>query len=207
MAFDNVLFPVTPSGLHAKSAWLTIVVESRDGSEDRTAVWQDALRSYDIALTNMTLANFITLEGHFNARRGQERAFPLLDYYNSTATTETFGTGNGSTLTFQLTINDGDSDNAYNRKIYKPLSGTVVIKDNGTTKTEGAHYSINYTTGIVTFVSAPANTHTLTWSGTFYVPVRYGVDEIDPNLFIWSDNGQQIVQGPSIPLIETRDIN
>lgn len=44
------------------------------------------------------------------------------------------------------------------------------IKDNGTPTTG---YTINNTTGVITFTSAPPNGHILTWSGEFDTPMAF----------------------------------
>lgn len=57
------------------------------------------------------------------------------------------------------------------RLIAKPVSGTILIADNGTVKTETTHYTIDYTTGRVTLLFTPAGT--LTWGGEFDLPMRF----------------------------------
>ena len=47
---------------------------------------------------------------------------------------------------------------------------------NGVPKTITTDYSIDATTGIVTFVSQPSVGAPLTWTGEFDVPVRFGAD-------------------------------
>ena len=60
------------------------------------------------------------------------------------------------------------------RTIHKPVSGTVLVADNGTLKTETTHYTVDYTTGLVSLLFAPVGT--LTWGGEFDVPVRFEAD-------------------------------
>ena len=62
------------------------------------------------------------------------------------------------------------------RKITRPKRGGVRIYLDGTLKTEVTHYTIDYTTGIVTFLSAPGNNVKVQWAGEFYVPVRFDSD-------------------------------
>jgi uncharacterized protein (TIGR02217 family) len=205
MAYDDALFPSIASSLRTGASWSTTVDPAGGGSEVRTPTWLDSRRRYVARTKNMTLATFLAVEKHHNGRRGRARAFPLLDNARYLATTEPFGTGDGSITTFQLTINQGDTANAYNREIRKPKSTTIQIFDNAVLKTETTHYTIDYQTGIVTFVAAPAVSHVLTWSGTYYTVVRYEVDELSPQLIVWSASGQQIVAGPDIQMVECRD--
>lgn len=207
MAFDaGAYFPLELSAITPKTTWQTTVVMVAGGSEQRNAGWSDARRRFNATNPTLTLAQFRLIEKHFNGRRGRARSFPLRDRSSFQATTEAFGTGDGVTVAFQLTINQGDSGNAYNREIYLPENGTVLIYDNASIKTETTHYTINYNTGLVTFVVAPTAAHVLTWSGNFYVPVRYDADELpDSKLFLWRTDGTGLMDGPSIELIETRD--
>lgn len=210
MAFDNQLFPLELAGLTPKTTWQTTVIVMASGAEQRNVGWSDARRMYDASTApNLTLANFRLIEKHFNARRGRGRSFPLRDRACFSAATEAFGTGDGSTTAFQLSIADGDAGNAYTREIYLIEAGTYSIFDNGTPVVEGAgagKFQLSLTTGIVTFGTAPVAGHALTWTGQFYVPVRFDLDFFpDAKLFVWVSGTQGLVSGPSINLIETRD--
>lgn len=206
MSFDSVVFPRELSAITPRTTWSTTVVMMGSGSEQRNVNWSDARRRFNASNPTLTLAQFRLIEKHFNARRGRARSFPLRDRSSFQATTEVFGTGTGSQTAFQLTINEGDGSNSYNREIFLPENGTILIYDNAVLKTEITHYTINYGTGVVTFVTAPLAGHSLTWTGNFFVPVRYDTDELpDSKLFLWNADGTGLVDGPDIPLIETRD--
>ena len=58
------------------------------------------------------------------------------------------------------------------RPIYKPVSGTIVVEDDGDPKTEGVDYTINYTTGRVTLNFVPSSGGP-TWGGEFDLPARF----------------------------------
>lgn len=206
MAFDNVVFPRELSALSAGSRWNNTVVQLGGGTEQRNVNWGDARRRFNASNPTLTLVQLRQIEKHFNARRGRGRSFPLRDRSLFQATTEVFGTGDGVTTAFQLMINDGDSGNAYNREIYLPENGTVLIYKNTVLQTLTTHYTINHSTGIVTFITAPPVGHSLTWTGNFYVPARYDIDEFpDSRLFVWRNDGTGLADGPEIPLVETRD--
>ncbi|PNA40956.1 DUF2460 domain-containing protein, partial [Pseudomonas sp. MPR-AND1A] len=65
------------------------------------------------------------------------------------------------------------------RKITRPLSGTVkiykYISSAWVEQTSGV--SVNFSTGVVTFTTAPANGVALGWCGQFDVPVRFDTDK------------------------------
>jgi uncharacterized protein (TIGR02217 family) len=201
------VFPIELAALGMRSAWSTTVVELASGAEQRNVNWGDARRRYNATNSQaMTLANFRLIEKHFNARRGRGRSYPLRDRSAYQATTEPFGTGGGIASTNQLVVNDGDSGNAYTREIYLPETGTIHIYANAVEKTEGVHWTLAYsgaTAGTVTWLVSVSG-QSLTWTGNYYVPVRYDVDELDGKLFFWTESGGKLVEGPDIPLVEVR---
>lgn len=205
-------FPVELASLTPKTTWSDTVVMMGGGSEQRNQNWNDARRRYDASTAQtLTLATLQTIEKHFNARRGRTRSFPLRDRSSFRASTEVFGTGDGATTTFQLRVASGDSGNAYVREIYLPESGTISVFDNATPVVEGAgagKFTVPYsgsTAGLVTFGTAPVAGHSLTWSGDYWIPVRYDISEFpDSKLFVWTTGTAGLVSGPSIPMIEVR---
>jgi uncharacterized protein (TIGR02217 family) len=58
------------------------------------------------------------------------------------------------------------------RPIYKPVSGTIVVEDDGDPKAEGVDYTIDYTTGRVTLNFTPSSSGP-TWGGEFDLPARF----------------------------------
>ena len=210
MAFHNNVFPLELSALTPKTSWRTQLTEVGGGGEQRAGLWSDARRRYNASTAqNLNLTQFAQIEKHFNARRGMLFSFPLRDRSSFKITVqEGFGTGNGSAVDFQLSINSGDAGNAYNREIYLPESGTIAIFDNGTPKTEGVDWTLAYTgstAGTVHFLYTPVAGHALTWTGQFWIPVRYDLDELpDSKLFVWDASNTGLVSGPDIPLIEVR---
>lgn len=210
MAFlETAIFPLEAQRLKASPGWNTTVVRLGGGAEQRNANYSDSLRRYDAALGIKTLVSYQTLEKFVNAARGRLHGWRYLDRTNYVATTESFGTGDGSTATFQLTKNDGTSANAYNREIYKPISGTIQVFVNATLKTETTHYTINYATGIVTFTGGniPTAGQSLTWSGQFHVPCRFDVDELPDYELFQHTSGNIGIAEASVPFVEIRDIS
>ncbi len=85
----------------------------------------------------------------------------------------------------------------WTRTITKPVAGTVVVALDGVT--QGSGWSVDTTTGIVTFTSAPASGVAVTAGFEFDVPVRFDTDQLDVNLDIETKGSIA-----SIPLIEVR---
>lgn len=60
------------------------------------------------------------------------------------------------------------------RPIYKPVAGTLLVGDAGNPsshKTEGADFTVDYTTGLIALHYSPLGD--TTWGGEFHVPVRF----------------------------------
>jgi uncharacterized protein (TIGR02217 family) len=203
-SFDSVPYPFELSALTSKTTWSTTIAMMGGGSEQRAALWSDARRQYDAGRAIMSLSDHVTGEKFFNARRGRARAFPLRDRTAFHATTELFGLGDGVTTIFQLSVVSGDSGNAYTREIYLPESGTVSIFDNASPVSPTITYT-GANGGRVVFSVAPTAGHSLTWTGDYWIPVRFQVDEYpDSKLFIWTTGTTGLVEGPTIPMIEIR---
>jgi uncharacterized protein (TIGR02217 family) len=90
------------------------------------------------------------------------------------ATDQQLGTGTGSLTTFALVKRYVSGAITHIRPITKPVAGTVLIALNGVNQATG--WSVNTTTGIVTFTAAPANGVLVTAGFAFDVPVRFDTD-------------------------------
>jgi uncharacterized protein (TIGR02217 family) len=72
---------------------------------------------------------------------------------------------------YQLTKRYAAGAQTQDREITKPVSGTLLVADGGTLKTETTHYTVDYTTGRVTLSFTPSGA--MTWGGEFDIPVRF----------------------------------
>lgn len=111
------------------------------------------------------------LVGHYNTHGGAFDSFPFKDPIDNAAVLQSFGTGNGLTVAFQLTRTLG----GYAEPVFD-LDGAPAIYKAGVLQSSG--YTVS-TTGLVTFSSAPTSGQALTWSGAFFRRVRY-VGDLDP---------------------------
>lgn len=93
-------------------------------------------------------------------------------------------TGNGVSTKFQLARSIGGI--AWD--VIQNTNGSPAIKVNGVTKTAGTDYSIS-STGVVTFVAAPANGFSLTWQGSFYFLCRFSDNTVDSTRVFTTNSG------------------
>jgi uncharacterized protein (TIGR02217 family) len=108
--------------------------------------------------------------------------------------------GDGSTTIFQMVKSYTIGTQIVPRLIAKPVvSPAIQIYVNGVLQVVTTNYTIDTTTGLVTFTSAPGSGQTLTWTGQFDTPVRFGADMLE---YALDSGGLYDVQ--SIPLVEIR---
>lgn len=196
---SSLILPALPgiSGLEVTRnyVWKTAVQEAISGKMTAVSLRQYPLVHYELVVNvmrnNAVPSELLELQGLYNAMRGRWDTFLYNDpEFNSISsgqapTLGVFGTGDGSTLVFQLIAtfqNSGGPGGAEIIQNGNPANfSTAVLYDNGT-PISAANYSIG-ATGIVTFGAghAPAAGHTLSWSGSWYYRCRFDEDEI-----VWS---------------------
>lgn len=194
----------------------TSVVVMASGREKRNITWAQARHEYDVSYGVRNQTQLGSLLTYFHSVQGRAHSFRYKDFADfhtatpggygadgnpSTAVTKddvSFGTGDTSETVFQLTktYSTGALDTV--RNISKPISGTVLIALAGALQTETTHYTIDYTTGIVTFTSPPGAAVDITWGGEFDVPCRFDKDSLSTELDMYT------VGGISTPLVEVR---
>ena len=151
--------------------------------------------TYNVLRRNVSPDELQSIVGLYNQMRGGYDTFLFTDPEFNTITPSNaaqygvFGTGDGSTLTFQLIATFQNTGGPGGPELVQNLNGTPVLYDNGTT-ISAANYSIG-ATGIVTFGAghAPASGHSLTWSGSWYYRCRFDEDAIEWKRFmsqLWS---------------------
>lgn len=167
LMFDNSKAPI----------WKNARQQALSGKESRLAYMQYPLYrfelQYEFLRDNVSPSEFKALAGLYNAMGGDFDTFLYTDPTFNTVTLEPFGTGDGSTVAFQLVAKWQNVGGPGGADIVQNLNGTPSIYKNGVLQTGGG---VNYTlgaTGIVTFTSAPAAALPLTWTGSFYYRCRF----------------------------------
>lgn len=138
-----------------------------------------------------------TVIAFFRARFGRAYGFRFKDWSDYQGVNQSLGTGNGTKTAFQLVKNYFSGSNSYSRDIKKPVNGTVKIYLNSILQSSG--FTIDHTTGMVTFSSAPANGVLVNADFDFDVPVRFDADQLavridGPGQYLWD----------AIPIVEIR---
>jgi uncharacterized protein (TIGR02217 family) len=207
MAFHEVRFPDNISrGARGGPERRTQIVELASGDEERNASWANSRRRYDVAYGIRRADDLASVVAFFEARNGRLHGFRYKDWadYKSalpsqaiTATDQQIGTGTGNLQTFQLAKRYTSGAQTWVRSISKPSAGSVRIALGLVEQLSG--WTLDATTGVVTFTTAPANGVIVRAGFEFDVPVRFDSDALDVTL-----DFERLGSITSIPLLEIR---
>lgn len=203
MTFHEIRFP-TAIAFHATGGpeRKTEIVTLGSGFEERNAVWANSRRRYDAGTGIRTLDDIHAVIAFFEARLGRLHAFRFRDPldFRSCAPQATPGPTDQpltaiDATTFQLAKTYLSGPSSWTRTIAKPVAGTVRIAAAGVEQHSG--FTIDVTTGRVTFASAPSGPVTAGFE--FDVPVRFDTDTLTINLADFTAG-----ELPNVPLVEVR---
>ena len=202
--FHETLFPLDISlnsegGPMRKTEIVTLV----SGHEERNAQWANSRRSWNAGYGVKSMADIEKVTAFFEARRGRLYGFRFRDPFDHQSSAygkaagpedQLIGTGDGTSLSFQLAKLYENGGATYLRRVAKPVAGTVRVAVNGV---ETTSFTEDETTGLVTFAVAPPPGAAITAGFVFDCPARFDTDSLRINLAAFRAGDI-----PSIPLIE-----
>jgi uncharacterized protein (TIGR02217 family) len=198
MSFAEIRFPDDISyGSSGGPGFSTSIVVTEGGHEKRNARWQQARARYNVAHGIKTKAQLEALIAFFRARKGRAYGFRFKDWSDYQGIGQILGTGNGSRKDFQLVKTYASGSASDTRLIRKPVAGSVSIYVN--TALVSAGVSVNTTTGVVSFSTAPASGAIISADFEFDVPVRFDTDTLSASLEAYG-----VHSWLDIPLVEVR---
>lgn len=188
----------------------TEIVTLASGAEERNTRWADSRRRYNAGYGIRTLDDLHAVVAFFEERRGRLYGFRWLDRIDHKScapgaapdpTDQAIGTGDGATAAFQLAKTYGALHAPYTRTIAKPVAGSVRVAVEGIEKVAGSDWTVDPTTGLVTFAAGaiPGAGAAVTAGFAFDVPVRFDIDALDINLTSFAAGDI-----PAIPLVEVK---
>ncbi len=210
MFIETPRFPTLVSqGASGGPEFNTDVVVIRSGFEARNVNWETSRSRYDAALGVKHIQHLEEVIAFFRIAQGKAHEFRYKDFsdfkscaFNNTITPtdQIIGVGDAVVAAFQLKKTYTVGSNSYVRTIKKPVAGTVRVAVNGVEKTITTHWTINTTTGIITFTGGniPPNGHSVTAGFEFDVPCRFDTDHLNISLPIY------FAGAASIPIVEVR---
>tara|TARA_R100001143_G_scaffold63117_1_gene68583 strand:- start:313 stop:1287 length:975 start_codon:yes stop_codon:yes gene_type:complete len=219
MGFHEVQFPTGYSyGTQGGPAFNTSIIVTDSGYEQRVARWDGARRRYNVREDVKSYSDIAEILEFYTARQGAAFGFRFKDFLDCTSSAtgldpslggadpddedQEIGVGDGSTQQFQLIKKYTSGPTTRTRTITKPVSGTVVVAIDGVNQASG--WTVDTTTGVITFTSAPAIDEVITAGFEFDVPVRFG-EEVDIDGLIAVIDGPGSGSIASFSLIEIID--
>jgi uncharacterized protein (TIGR02217 family) len=203
----------------------TVVNEGFSGYEQRNRNWSQSRAKWVVSLQTPTAfagqrMQFIDLlESFFLNVGGKADAFRLFDHKDHWGVTQPLGTGNGSTRVFQVQKTYTTGTRSYVRPVKKligppatdyqgkPLALQLSVFLNGVLD-PGANYTVDCTTGLITFNAAPAAGVAVTASFQYHYPVRLDTDDmaiqVEESSFATTSADGPLVSWGSITLTEVR---
>ncbi|HEV2162236.1 MAG TPA: DUF2460 domain-containing protein [Stellaceae bacterium] len=162
--------------------WKTRAQQAISGKETRLAdwsypAWQWEL-TFDFLRATPSAAEFQSLVGFFNQCRGAFGAFLYADADDNAVADQAIGTGDGATTVFQLARSFG----GFIEPVLAPNTVSAVYLG-GVVQTPSA-YSVDSTTGLLTFTAAPASGAAITADFTYYFRCRFVEDTVDFEKFM-----------------------
>lgn len=198
MGFVETQFPTDISyGSSGGPEYATDIVVSQNGHEQRNINWSEARARYNVAHGVKTKAQLDTLIAFFRARKGRAYGFRFKDWTDYKVHDQHIATANGATYNFPLVKTYASHGVTESRRITKPVEGSARIYVNDVEQTAG--FSVNYTSGIITFIVPPANGAVVHADFEFDVPVRFDTDRLSATLDAYGVHSWQ-----DIALIEVR---
>lgn len=185
----------------------TEIVTLGSGFERRSTPWAQGRRRYLIGANLRSLDDMAALTGFFEARRGRLYGFRFRDFADCKSCApgaavgpldQGLGAGDGTRTVFQLVKRYGEGTDALERRIAKPVEGTVRVAIDGD-ELASAAFAVDLATGAVTLDAAPDAGAAVTAGFEFDTPVRFDADRIEVTLESF-DAGRMA----AVPLIEVR---
>lgn len=207
MSFTETALPLRVGfGSTGGPNFSTEVVVIDSGFERRNQNWAQARRVFDARTGVRSATDAATLLAFFHARAGRAQGFRLRDWSDFSSAADNvsapafadqpLGTGDGATVAFHLVKKYASGGVTHTRPIKKPVEGSVVVGIAGTPLASG--WSLDPTTGVVTFATAPAAGQPVTAGFLFDVPVRFDTDY----LALSSEN--YATYQADVPIVEIR---
>jgi uncharacterized protein (TIGR02217 family) len=186
MGYHDVQFPTAIQyGSSGGPGFSSTVTETDTGKLVVNQRWAHPRREFNAAKNLQDPSDVAALLDFYLARGGAANSFRFKDWSdystgtNGTGTPansdEALGMADGSTTQFQLVKTYTSGGITYTRSITKPVSGSVTVAVNGSAQTEGADYTVAYTTGLITFGSAPS-TGSITAGCEYDVHARFSAE-------------------------------
>lgn len=199
MGFHDTRFPLSIAyGSTGGPGFSTRTSDRLQGPADRVARWSEPAYSWDVQEGIKNRDDMYDLLAFYNARQGIANSFRFFDHLDHTTAANgrddptssdvLIGTGDGTTTDFQLFKTYAEGSQTRVRTILTPIHGetlatpggsrtfNVLVNVNGSDVAASGNWTVNTTTGVLTFTTAPTATHAIRAGFAFDSPVYFGED-------------------------------
>lgn len=205
MFLETPRFPRPPSlGYRSRPLYSVTSIERAGGHVRTNLNWSAPLHEFHCEIEHAEEDIYEVLE-FWHAVGGMAYKFRFQDWhdYKSCAPHEAVAATDqplllvtaGSPTEYQLVKRYIKGLLTRDRPILKPVTGTILVADNGITKVQGTDYSVDHTRGRVSLNFAPIGP--LTWGGEFDVPVRFASD-LEIELTFRGDDSTRVQRVPFV---------
>lgn len=170
----------------------TTIIRMFSGVEQRNVNWEQARGRWDVSQAVQNNADFEEVVKFFRAVKGQAIGFRFKDFSDYQTSSGTL-IATGVTDEWQMHKPYTAGALSENRKISKPVNGTIIVSGGGS-------YTIDYTKGTVTRTGGANPTG---WTGEFDIPARFDTDEMKAEV-VGSLDGAPLMRWSSIPIVEIK---
>lgn len=203
---ETPAFPVCPGfGYNADPSYSVTHIQRAGGRERSNLNWSEALRRFTFSVGPREEEFISELIEFYHAVGGTAGRFRFKDHTDfmschinedpSPLDQPLLPTVDVSPEGYQLTKRYTAGVLTRDRRIKKPVAGTIRIADAGVEKTAGADFAVDTTLGVVYLNFSPAGA--LTWGGEFDVPCRF-----ESSLPV--EILEQRIQSAEVALVEVR---
>ena len=195
-------------GASGGPSFLTTVMALSGGKEKRNIEWQFPRQEWDISYGIQGPEDFQQVVNMFYNTFGRALGFRFKDWSDfqigdpvdyDPLESQAIGVFASGNKIFQIFKAYTIGSYTMARKITRPVQGTLKVYIDDVLKTETTDYTVNYDTGVITFV-ATHDTHTASVSCEFDVPVRF-----DSDLFKQKVTWTGAIELPTIAIIELKE--
>lgn len=173
------------------------------GFEQVNSVWSNSRGSWDLGSRVLNREEVDYLVNFFRSKLGKAIGFRWKDFSDYKLVDGNIGIGNAVSNVFQIYKKYSALASAIEtRNITKPRSEGLVVKVNNIVVT---NYTVDLTTGKITFLSQPGLGLPITVTCEFDVPVRFNTDKLSLSFLAYEDStGRALFDLGSLPIVEIR---
>jgi uncharacterized protein (TIGR02217 family) len=187
MTFYEVTLDPLQNNIKGGPSYTTLKHTGPSHEETRMSLSSRAFRKYTIDLDPKNTSQMYAIYNFYVAMQGSLHSFRFTDFKDYLLTNEPQTLTTGTSLSLIKTYSGIGATEI--RPIQKPQAGTITLQRNAVTFPSSGNWSIDNTTGIITFVTSQIGS-TITASGEFDTPVRFDLDEMmsewtDLDIFAW----------------------